>query len=400
MNKDKIGVVSIEWLLFVIVMVVLFFSTQTYFGTANYPRIYKINTFCIVSFLLLSVISNHGKIKCRCGDLFSYRVVLLPNVLLFIVSLGYYYAYRKVTFSNVIYYNMQPILLCMMAIVAFNLFGNKALKGIIVAAAINYMVYVITCIAKYGPFSLFQAGSDTKASRLLEVHEITFVFGLLVIYLVISNFFQKNKTKKRWLLLLAVFCLLGFKRILIVAMLLAVLLYKLIKKKEKPTAIIIISIIGIGVSLLWVYVCSSREIMTGIEIVSGIDLKGREWIYSNFYPYYELSVSYLGAGVGYVQQLIGEMSTMIQKDHSIGLHNDYMRLYIELGCIPYVFYFIIILPFISNRIYKQKGIVASVNYFTLWIVTLLCIATDNLLTYPNYMLTFFVLILTCINSKE
>lgn len=399
MTDRKISLKRIEWLMFIAVMIVLFFLTQTYFGTANYPLVYKINTFCIGAFLVVSVVTNHGVIKCKRLEIFSCGVVIVPYIVLFGISVLYYTIYHKITLSNMIYYNIQPILLCIMAIVVYNSFRMKALQGIIIAAAINYSVYIITCIVKYGPLSLFQAGSDTAASKLLEVHEITFVFGLFIIYLAFSGFFVKKNTKKKWIFLLLIFCLLGFKRILIVALILTYLLCVFVKKCKKPTLMIVISLVVIGVSLIWVYLCSSWNILAGISTAFGIDLKGRNWIYSNFYPYYDFSLSYVGAGVGYVQQLISEMSTMFLKGHSIGLHNDYMRLFIELGFIPYVLYFLLLLPIMIWKISKKVNMKAAMIYFALWLVTLMCIVTDNLLTYPNYMLSMFVLILTALNRE-
>ena len=38
--KKGLELKLLEWMVFVIVMVILFFSTQTYFATANYSRIY------------------------------------------------------------------------------------------------------------------------------------------------------------------------------------------------------------------------------------------------------------------------------------------------------------------------------------------------------------------------
>lgn len=397
--KREMGLKQFEWLIFIAVMIVLFFSTQTYFGTANYSRVYRINTFFVIFFLVTSIGSNHGLLKYRYKDLFSYMVILLPYLLLFGISMTYYFIYHRITYSNMIYYNSQPILICLMAIVAYNSFGEKTLKGIIIAAVLNYIVYVGTCVIQYGPFSLLQAGSNSSASKLLEVHEITFVFGIIVVYLIISRYFQKKNTKRHWLVLLTVFCLLGFKRVLIMAVIFALVIYYLVRKKRKPTAIIIISCVAIVLSLAWVYLCSSWDLLTGISIAFNIDLSGRNWIYSNFYPYYSYSLSYMGAGVGYVQQLISQMSTMILGGHTIGLHNEYMRLFIELGFVPYICYFGVILPIMIKKIFRKAGIEAAVDYFVLWNVTLICITTDNLLTYPNYMLTFEVLILTCINNR-
>ena len=400
MMKNKVDLKQFEWAVFVIVMVVLFFSTQTYFGTANYSRIYRIDKYCILFFLGMSICANHGLIRYRNKDLLAFKIVLFPCIYQFAISFFYYATNHRISFSGLMEANTQAILVCLMAIVAYNSFGRKALRGVLIAAILNYFVYVITCIIQYGPLALFQAGTDTKASRLLEVHEVTFVFGILIVYLLISNFFVKKTIKKRWITLLVIFCLLGFKRILLVAMLLGLIIYFCLQKRKKSTSILVMAVLAIVVSLVWVFLCSSWDLLTGLSIKFGIDLAGRNWIYSNFYPYYKFSLSYVGAGVGYVQEMIYSMTTMVLGGHSIGLHNEYMRLFIELGYVHYIIYFAIVWP-ISIKILQHKiGYKTALEYFALWTVTAICIATDNLLTYPNFMMSFWLILIIVISETQ
>lgn len=389
---------QLEWIVFVIVMIILFFSTQTYFGTANYSRIYHIDRYCMLAFLGVSIVANHGVIRYKSKDLLTIKIVILPYIFLFAVSVFFYMINHRASWSSIINTNIQAILVCLMAIVSYYSLGKGALKGVLIAAIINYFIYIVTCIVQYGPLALFQAGSDSKASRLLEVHEVTFVFGILIVYLLISDYLKSRSVKKRWVVLLAVFCLLGFKRILLMAMLIGIIVYFCARRAKKPNLIIAISVIAIVLSLMWVFLCSSWDLLTGISIKFGIDLAGRNWIYSNFYPYYNFSISYLGAGVGYVQEMIYTMSTMVLNNHSIGLHNEYMRLFIELGFIPYITYFVLIWPVSIKILYNKVGYRVALMYFVLWIVNGICIATDNLLTYPNFMLAFWLILITIINE--
>lgn len=389
---------QLEWIVFVIVMIILFFSTQTYFGTANYSRIYHIDRYCMLAFLGVSIVANHGVIRYKSKDLLTIKIVILPYIFLFAASVFFYMTNHRASWSSIINTNIQAILVCLMAIVSYYSLGKGALKGVLIAAIINYFIYIVTCIVQYGPLALFQAGSDSKASRLLEVHEVTFVFGILIVYLLISDYLKSRSVKKRWVVLLAVFCLLGFKRILLMAMLIGIIVYFCARRAKKPNLIIAISVIAIVLSLMWVFLCSSWDLLTGISIKFGIDLAGRNWIYSNFYPYYNFSISYLGAGVGYVQEMIYTMSTMVLNNHSIGLHNEYMRLFIELGFIPYITYFVLIWPVSIKILYNKVGYRVALMYFVLWIVNGICIATDNLLTYPNFMLAFWLILITIINE--
>lgn len=99
-----------------------------------------------------------------------------------------------------------------------------------------------------------------------------------------------------------------------------------------------------------------------------------------------------------MQEMIYTMSTMVLNNHSIGLHNEYMRLFIELGFIPYITYFVLIWPVSIKILYNKVGYRVALMYFVLWIVNGICIATDNLLTYPNFMLAFWLILITIINE--
>ncbi|WP_026516934.1 O-antigen ligase family protein [Butyrivibrio sp. MC2021] len=394
--KYSFGFKKLEWYIYILTLVVMLFSTQYYFGTDSYSRVYRLNAVCIIFFLFFSLLANNFKFKYHHSELFAYGIALAPYIYQVICSLLFFGLYKKITFRNLLHYNLQPLLVCIMAIVAYITFSKKALKGILIAAVLNYLVYIFVCIVKFGPLSLLEAGTNTSASRLLEVHELTFIFGLSIVYLMVLEYFKEKSVNRIWLILLTIFCLLGFKRILLFAMIISAVIYWIFKRCKRPTILICLSLFLIAISLIWVYVCSSWDILTGLSIKYNVDLSGRNWIYSNFYPYYEYSLSYIGAGIGYVQQLIGQMSTMVSGGHQIGLHNEYLRLYIELGFLPYIGYFVLLIPLVIYVIYKKVDMQTAVLYFSLWLVTLICIATDNLLAYPNYMLTSNILIITSV----
>ena len=81
---------QLEWIVFVIAMIILFFSTQTYFGTANYSRIYHIDRYCMLAFLGVSIVANHGVIRYKSKDLLTIKIVILPYIFLFAVSVFFY----------------------------------------------------------------------------------------------------------------------------------------------------------------------------------------------------------------------------------------------------------------------------------------------------------------------
>ena len=78
--KKGLELKLLEWMVFVIVMVILFFSTQTYFATANYSRIYHIDRYCMLAFLGISIAVNHGEIRYKSKDLLTIKIVILPYI--------------------------------------------------------------------------------------------------------------------------------------------------------------------------------------------------------------------------------------------------------------------------------------------------------------------------------
>lgn len=403
LEKSRFGLKSVSLYIYVILLVVLFFSTQTYFGTNNYNRIYIVEMVFIAIYLFLLIAGNHGVIRYKREEINVYAIFLMPYIGLFILSAIECVALKKIAFTTMIRYSLQPLLICFMAILTYSMFRKKAIRAIIAASIINYSVYIVTCMSKYGVLSIFGAGSDNEASQLLEVHEITFVFGLLAVYLWITKsgaFKLQEKHQKTLLVITTLMSLLGFKRILIVVMIASIALNAILKKQKTPKMLKIAAIVTIVFCFAWCFLCSSAVLLEGLSLKFGIDLKGRDWIYANFYPYYDFTLTYIGGGIGYVQSLIGSMKNMYLLGHFIGLHNEVLRLFIDLGCVPYLLYLIAIFPVAIHVILKHQGYRSAVCYFVFWILTMLCSMTDNLLTYPNYMLVFITLAIHCIFEEQ
>ncbi len=402
-GKKGLRLKSVSLYIYVILLVALFFSTQTYFGTNNYNRIYIIEMVFIAISIFLLIASNHGVIRYNREEINVYAVFLLPYIGLFVISAIECVVMKKITFVTMVRYSLQPLLICFMAILTYSMFRKKIIKAIIVASVINYSVYIVTCISKYGVLSIFDAGSDNDASKLLEVHEITFVFGLLAVYLWITKsgaFKLQEKHQKILLVVTTLMSLLGFKRILIAVMIISIALNAILKKQKTSKLLKIVAIATIVFCFAWCFLCSSTVFLEGLSTQFGVDLKGRNWIYANFYPYYDFSLTYIGGGIGYVQSLIGNMKNMYLLGHFIGLHNEVLRLFIDLGCVPYLIYLIAILPVAIRVILKHQGYRSAVCYFVFWFLTILCSTTDNLLTYPNYMLVFITIAIHCIFEER
>ena len=374
-------------LIFRLALVYMFFCTQTFFGTNNYKRLYAVTIGLIFLFAVMLAIHHRGRIRIRKSSCQIYLVLLLPNVGLLLLSLIEFTLNRRGSFGTMLRYSVWPLLTCILALLAYQLFEHRSVRAVLWAALINYSVYVIYCTAQYGILSLFSAGTDSPASHLLEVHEITFVFGLFAFY-----FFVNRKRNRAHFWILPLLCaLLGFKRILCAVFALSFFLYQFLCRKKRAELLYVCSICFVIFSFLWCYFCSNPQWMQKLQTQWHIDLKGRDWIYRNFYPYYTLSPSYFGSGLGFTQWQIGHLPSMYLRGHYIGLHNEILRLYIDLGFVPNLFYLCFLFPFSIRYLRRRTGYRSAFSYFLLLSFTFLCCTTDNLLTYPNYMLCFYLL---------
>ncbi len=389
----KVSIRSILLLIYIILLVVMFFCTQTYFGTSDYNLIFKISVVVIGLFSVAMIAYNRGVIPYNREDNFVYSLFLFPYLYLDLVSLIEGLLAGDFQFHIFMVYSIRPTLICLMAILCYSIFKERVVKATIIASVINYSVYIVTCVAKFGLLSLLDAGSDNAASRLLEVHEITFVFGLLFLYFWMTKkeeYKKLERRKKRLILLMLIMSLLGFKRILCAALILLVAIYWIMAKfREK--GIEIISCLVVFACFGWCAFCSAPSLLKDVCAALGVNLKGRDVIYASYLPYYNFSWSYIGRGVGFAQSLVYQIKIMYLNGIYLGVHNEILRLFIDIGFFPYLIYLLYILPINITKIKNRINSKAALLYFCLWLFTLVNSSTDNLLTYPNYMLVFTVI---------
>ena len=150
---------------------------------------------------------------------------------------------------------------------------------------------VVKCIVTFGEAEGFV--------RALEIHDITFLFGQFFIYYMM---FAPNGTKAekrlKWccVLLSAFFLLVGLKRSTLPAVLLVCLYVLLLRRMRTPRKLILAT--GIGLFLffyLYLYLTRSGILVSFLESL-GIDMMGRDVLWSLPNDYYTLSPLWKGLG--------------------------------------------------------------------------------------------------------
>ena len=185
---------------------------------------------------------------------------------------------------------------------------------------------VITCIATFGEAEGFV--------RALEIHDITFLFGQFFVYYMM--FAPKgSKPEKRirlcGILLSVFFILLGLKRSVFPAVLLVCVYIKLLRLIGRPEKLILAT----GISLVlffWLYLYLTRSgiLVAFLESV-GIDMMGRDVLWSLPNQYYELSPFWKGLGFESVTDMVNRFYREGLINRPYPLHNDILKIFIELG---------------------------------------------------------------------
>ncbi|URN84116.1 hypothetical protein [Acetobacterium wieringae] len=254
------------------------------------------------------------------------------------------------------------LLAVLSAIAACNIFKAKAIElslyAIFISTAVNIVralqVYGVPIFAQFLKSAFIVTDFDVmrptfRISQMLEVHDATLACGFFLIYYL---FFCPDKTKKKWLYILGlVFCAyVGFKRVVFVGILVVFLLLFLLKKRvdkfEK-----IINIVGIMIGVLgFVYIIIIKiDLLHLIANYIGLDFSGRLTIYNALRKYYSLWPTFLGTGYGYINKLFEERM-------GLAAHSDMVRMYVELGFIPYLIWLYHYLIRVPKRILKRYGI--------------------------------------------
>ena len=185
---------------------------------------------------------------------------------------------------------------------------------------------VITCLVTFGEAEGFV--------RALEIHDITFLFGQFFIYYMM--FAPKGSKAEKRIRLCGIFfsiffILVGLKRSVLPAVALVCIYVKLLRMFKKPGKFILAT--GIGMVLffcLYLYLTRSGILVAFLESL-GIDMMGRDVLWSLPNQYYELSPFWKGLGFESVTDLVNRWCQQGFINRPYPLHNDILRIFIELG---------------------------------------------------------------------
>ena len=229
---------------------------------------------------------------------------------------------------------------------------------------------VVTCLVTFGEAKGFV--------RALEIHDITFLFGQFFIYYMM---FAPKKTRAEKRIrrcgvgFSIFFMLVGLKRSTLPAVAL-MCVYVLVVRRTKLLRGLVMAT---GISLffffyLYLYLTRSGVLVGFLESL-GIDMMGRDVLWSLPNGYYELSPFWKGLGFESVTDLVNTWWREGLINHPYPLHNDILRVFIELGALGFTLWsginYVLYPLFWMDRCDAETGLLymALLSYMTVTYLT-------------------------------
>ena len=195
---------------------------------------------------------------------------------------------------------------------------------------------VVTCLVTFGEAEGFV--------RAMEIHDITFLFGQFFLYYVMfaPRSTPSEKRLRRWGVVLSLFFIvIGLKRSMLPAVLLVCVYVKLLRMTRRPGRFILAT--GFCLVLFfyfYLYLTRSGILVAFLESL-GIDMMGRDVLWSLPNESYQLSPFWKGLGFEGVTDLVNTWYQEGLINRPYPLHNDFLRIFIELGALGFTLWAVI-----------------------------------------------------------
>ena len=235
---------------------------------------------------------------------------------------------------------------------------------------------VVTCLVTFGEAEGFV--------RALEIHDITFLFGQFFIYYLMfapKGSKPEKRMRRRGVILSVFFLLLGLKRSVLPAVLLVCLLVKLVRRARKPGKYIVAT--GISLFLffyLYLYLTRSGILVSFLESL-GVDMMGRDVLWKLPNDYYELSPFWKGLGFEGVTDLVNTWYNQGLINHAYPLHNDILKIFIELGALGFTLWAGINYILYPSYWMKRHDMETGILYMAILVYMSVTYLTDNTAFY-------------------
>lgn len=267
-----------------------------------------------------------------------------------------YFAYAQESFLSLFYIPrgfsllIQNLITIILAFAILKQFKEGAVNILVWSFVLAYSVCIVNGVIFLGPLGLIQyafdfsddkiAAGNFALNQMFEIHSLGLSFPALIAYFWISKKITGREAyDKRLFWLLIFYTLLSLKRISIIACFVTCFTFVLLRNERlrnfaMKNAFYIFLFISFAI-LSVIYNPLFFDFITD----NGIDLMGRQYLYKGICEESALSPSFIGNGWGWVSSYMKYQAMHDNIFNGIlAVHNDILRLYVELGFFFFIGY--------------------------------------------------------------
>lgn len=274
--------------------------------------------------------------------------------------------------------------------------------------AVDVMLYMLSAIAftsftlgicQYGlmTFITYISGNyvDDSVRLYYELHDICLIMPLFACHYM----FLGGNSKTNWIkaIVALLISFVGFKRIAIAAAVIIICACLLLKRRANQTlqrnTNKLLKVFLFVLPILWVYI-TSTDIFYNLCLKFDINSMNRNELYDYFSQFVSFNPLHLGLGEGFCVFRLHEIEAtgMGFLRGILGVHNDFLRLFVEagplgflIGLVYYVFYF-------SGKIGEQHGSHAEQIFLICCLYAFIIYCTDNTTYYLVFQCGLYLII--------
>ena len=332
---------------------------------------------------------------------------MIPTLIILVWSVGLW-VFRQEPLSLIMRGSsliVYQLLLLAMLISAGTMFGAQAIEFTAMGFILANTLILLDVMRRKGvgatvvgmmQFLMSVGSRDNDISVCLEVQDVTFGIGILLLYYLVEG----KDEHWRWFYIgaLGFYLMMGFKRILFPAVGLGFVYYVAMRKlprKIQMGSTVLIGMILIAISMG--YVVLIREgIWFDLCDRFGIDLMGRKRLYGYMESYYTISPGYLGMGNGMVSTVL----EALEKTGNRRLHSDVLRMYIELGMPVFLLWCFVTFIYTYIHFANRHSMRSASIYMAVTLLMYVTFLTDNTLEKYCPQIAWHVLPLAIILGKR
>ena len=316
-----------------------------------------------------------------CKEMLS--LFLMPCIVIHLYSFIVVLAnHQNVSLISTNVFTYLPILV---AIATCYLFGSAGCIFALVALILYFSSHVIVVVCKYGVTSFanafqsfFSFGGDVI--NVFELDDAVLASAYFIPVLIALNIKKTRKGKMFLTVGYLIIFILGSKRIAALAVLITLMVHALTKgiptAKEKTRVENLISWMLVVFGITFIYVAFNMEYINSLIVKYNVNVMARNYFWEGVLSKCSFSPMFLGFGRGAVKTMMYSMFPPY-----MNVHCDYIKMYAEIGFIPFVIWLYYYFIFLRKKIGKVFGLDTEQIYFLTMVITSILYLTDNTESY-------------------